>query len=203
MSIRRDSCRIPFRFLRMGTLVAGVDAMTLSPTAVSTRLTTESDAWSLFRVIKFKYRFHPNGVGTACGYAAGIIDTAPSTIAQVMELLPSTYMDNTQTCPGDWIALSPSECHGAFQWYKTVPGAGTDPGLEYPGVLYFAGTLVETYNLEIMGEYEFKDAIAAANTPSVVALRRKIREERQAAADLRMVRKNLAGISSTVASLKL
>lgn len=192
---RKDSQILPFHALITGVLVSGNLSLALNPQVLAaqgaTRVLAVADNWGHFRVKQFAFRIHHGAItgDVAAGFLGGVQDTGPSSKAQVMELLPSTYQGATYTKPSEWVKVSPRDLAGPFPWYKTVPGTA-DATEEAPGVLYISGTAAETQVLEVRGVFEFKTSVAPANTPLAVKLITQLRKERERT-EHEMVRKNL------------
>jgi len=180
----RDSQVLEFHGLYAGSLTAGAAAISMNPVAASysSRVQAEADAWCHYRIKQLRFRLHPTpstaGI-QACGFVGGVQDTAPATVATVMELLPSAYMGVEQTVPTEWIRVSPSELAGPLPWYKAIAGAA-DSTEESPGLFCVAGTGTEAFAIELRGVFEFKTAAATANTPLGRQLITRRREERLA-----------------------
>jgi len=174
----------------VAALVGGASNAQVSPsglTAVSSRLLAEADSWCYFRVRSLKFRLHNSGSANdfAIGFVGGAQDTLPATLATVMELLPSTYFSHNYTRPSDWVVVSGSELAGPFPWYKSVNGTA-DTSEEGPGYICIAGTTTQTFYYELYAVFEFKTAVAPANTPlarqavqAVVAERRELALRRE------------------------
>jgi len=164
-------------------MTSGTAAFNLSPNSnVSPRLATEADAWAHFRVRQFKFRIYPDPVAAnagdqAAGYIGGVQDTAPTTVTQVVELISSVFLSGGQTVPTEWCHLNRAEMSGPFSWYKTVAG-GADSQEEFPGQFCLAGAGTDAYRIEMRGVFEFKVAVATANTPEEVELHRRLHELR-------------------------
>jgi hypothetical protein len=69
------------------------------------------------------------------------------------------------------------ELAGPFPWYKALTGT-VDASEEAPGNFNVVGTGSEAFLMEVRGKFEFKTAVATANTPMALLLRRKLREDR-------------------------
>jgi hypothetical protein len=176
--VKRDSCLMPFRFIQVGPLVAGVFAMTANPNGLSPRALVEADTWTHFRLKSLRFRLHPVS-NTSTTYATavwvpGIQDTPPVTRATSSELLTAAVLGGIASVQSDWASVSKSELSGPLPWYKTIQGTA-DATEEAPGQLIVIGTATETFVLEIMGVFEFKGSIATANTPAAVKLREELR----------------------------
>lgn len=176
-----DSCIFPFHQVLQSALVGGVLRFPLGPNTPTTpRGLVEADTWAHYRVRSFSFRLLPtaNTVNDlAAGYVGGIEDTPPSTIANVVELLPSCFLSARSTIPTEWCRPSKAELAGPLPWYKTIPGTA-DATEENPGTVCVVGTGTEAFDLEMRGILEFKTAVATANTPLALAARSKLREER-------------------------
>lgn len=186
----KDSQSLPFHVLSISAQTAGAFSTPLSPTTVgSTRAAAAADEWAHFRVKRLRFRLHPSVAATvpqAFGYVGGIQDTPPATVATVCELLPSCFISlnttangNKQTVPTEWVNVPKPDLAGPLPWYKSIPG-GADATEEAPGLLVGAGTGTENLYIELRGVFEFKTSVAPANTPLVLELKAKVREERVA-----------------------
>lgn len=196
-----DHIRVAFRTVLQASLAAGVSTTPLSPnSSFGSRLLAEADAWSLFRVNALRFRLHPGGgQNQAAGYSAGIADTPPATIANVVELLASTFQKSQTTVPSSWVNVAKADLRGANPWYKSIAGT-QDNWDEFPGYLSVCGTTTDPYVLEIEGEFEFRGAIAIGNTPAMV----RARDERLARAreeERHRLLRVLAPVTKVVAAL--
>jgi len=174
--LNNDGCLMPFRYVLNAAMTAGTAALVVSP-ALTARATTEADAWAHFRVRKLRFRLHPRAVLSAVGYVGGVQDTTPSSVAQIVELIPSTYIAGNTTIPSSWVSVPQKDLAGPFPWYKTVAG-GADPTEEAPGVICIGGTSTDAFSLEFEVTFEFKTSVATANTPVALQLRERVRSER-------------------------
>jgi hypothetical protein len=114
----------------------------------------------------------------------------------VVELLPCAVLGGRQTTPTQWVTPSASELAGPLPWYKTIPGAA-DTTEEYPGYLCIAGTTTEAILAEVQGVFEFKGAVATANTPAALKLREELRQVRRAARERVERQRLLAALSAS------
>jgi hypothetical protein len=85
-------------------------------------------------------------------------------------------------------------------WYKTIQGSA-DATEEAPGQLCYAGTSTETIVVEIVGVFEFKGAVATANTPAALKLREELRALRQSRVDA-MEKERLIAVLGTARNAK-
>jgi len=178
-----DSSVVPFHtFVSTALSGGGLLSFSLAPNAtVSPRSLIEADAWAHFRVKAFAFRLHPSASAVTGiqqgGYVGGVQDTTPATSAAIGELLPSVVLVPKQSVPTEWVRPSKSELSGPLPWYKTIPGAA-DPTEESPGSVCFVGGLTDVINIEMRGSFEFKTAVATANTPMAMQAINSLREER-------------------------
>lgn len=204
----RDSDVLPFHCFADVTMTAGAFATPLSPSTInSARAAAAADTWAHFRVRKLKFRLHPYPLaqaGQALGYVGGVQDTPPSTLAQVMELLPAVYWaggapaanaPNRTQQPTEWQTVSKSELAGPLPWYKSLPG-GADATEEAPGLIVGAGTGTDHLHIEFRGVFEFKTSVSPANTPAALELRAKLRADR-ILREKELERTHLLGVLST------
>lgn len=167
---KKDSEVVTIHGYVSAALVSGASNAQVSPSGLSglsTRLLAEADSWCYFRVRSLKFRLHRSGTATnpqAIGYVGGSQDTLPATIATIMELLPAGYMAGSYTKPMDWISVSKGELAGPFPWYKSINGTA-DTSEEGPGYICIAGSTTDNFVYELYATFEFKTAVAPANTP--------------------------------------
>lgn len=192
----KDSTRVPFHYIVSSAAVSNVAYLPVN-NSLAPRLTTEADAWALFKVASLKFRLHPSsGNDLIAGLFTGVADTPPGSFAAVSELISSALSAGSSSVPTEWVTPSASELAGYFPWYKTVPGS-LDASEEAPcTIALWSASASGTFALELRGEYVYRDAIATANTPELVALRAKVRAEQRklrADAERRQVLDLLAG----------
>lgn len=169
-----------FHYLTTASLAAGVLQQLCNPAGLSPRCLVEADAWSWFRIKSLRFRLFALTTQAYAGYVEGQPDTVPASGAQIMELVDSvTHLAGSQTQWSEWVSVPRVALAGALPWYKTIQGTNTTEE-EIPGVIAIAGTGTNIVNLETRFVIEFKGPIASANTPAMVALREKQREERAA-----------------------
>lgn len=186
---------MPFHHLQIITQSVTSGQFNCNPTGLSTRALSEADNWAHFRLLRLKFRIHPqeafpvsgtnDNTRVILGYIGGIQDTPPTTLADIMELIPSVYRSGFTTMPTKWMTISPKDLAGALPWYKTIPGTA-DATEEAPGQLcygMFGSGSTQTVGLEWEGVFEFKTSVSATNTPLAAKLREVVREERKKAAD--------------------
>ncbi len=204
--MNKEIIRFPFHGIVSATLTAGVQQLLLNPSVLSgvgfSRFGSVADNYAHYRVKTLKFRLFPRGSVTtdsAAGYIGGVQDTPPSTNAQVLELLPSCVLGGDQTVPTEWVNVPPKDLAGPLPWYKSVTG-GADGTEEQPGAIFVtSGGATDPYLLEIRGLYEFKTAVAPANTPAAVAARETIRKERLISEQKREADRILGLLSSKTA----
>jgi len=176
----KDSEFCPFHSYVSAALVAGALQIAGTPAGMSPRSSVIADQWSHFRLKKLKFRIMPATAGQAdraVGWVGGVQDVLPATLSDVMELLPATLQSVNSTHPSDWVTVPTVDLSGTLPWYKAVAGAA-DTTEEIPGYICLAGTTTQTVVLELKGVFEFKTAVAAANSPEELRLRALIREVR-------------------------
>jgi len=145
-----------------------------------TRLLAAADSYAHYRVKSMKFRVHSNNSAdtTAVGYVGGVQDTLPSTSLQVLELLPSVLVGPAQQVPTNWVKVQPNDLAGPLPWYKSLLGT-SDSTEEQPGFLVLTRATASTpIQVEVMATYEFKTAVAPANTPMMVKLASEVRAAR-------------------------
>ncbi len=172
---------MPFRFMATVTLSSGVSGISVSPNSfLSPRAATEADAWAMYRVNRLKFRLHRVNftVQQGAAYLGGVTDSTPTTIAQLSEAMSFTFISPVETVPSDWAVVRRADLQGMHPWYKTVAGT-TETAEEIVGSIFLVGTGAENVFLEVMGEFEFKDSIATADTPLGRSLRLQIQAERR------------------------
>ncbi len=175
MSRRQQTVRVPFRFIYVGTLVAGVVNSGLRPDVLSTSLSSISDAYELYRLNKLKFRILPVTSSTgpqAVGVVTSFPNTIPASLAQISELIDGVQWGGaaTETQPTRWISVRKQVLAGPQSWYHTRAGT-YDVTETICCTLCAAGTGTQVVNVELLGEFEFKDIAATANTPKALPLR--------------------------------
>lgn len=190
-----DTCLFPFHTV-VSVSTLGAANFALAPNvSVTPRGATEADSWAHFRVLKFKFRILPQGyngsaptnvINASAGFCGGVQDTLPGSSAQIMELLPSALLPAGQTIPSRWVAVPKEDLAGPLPWYKTVLGTA-DSMEEAPGQFCIftaqaAGTGGSVF-VEFYGVFQFKTAVATANTPMAILSRKALHEWRVKAAD--------------------
>lgn len=192
----KESVVAEFHLLVNQALVSGVLNFPVSPSgfaAQSTRAAAMADEYAHFRVNALKFRLHPtstaaaNAAAQAVGYVGGVQDTPPATLAQVMELVPATFLSMgngtspTSTVPSEWVRVPTRDLRGPFPWYKALNG-GSDATEEAPGLICVAGNSTTVTVVELFVVLEFKTAVAPANTPLAINARLAARSEKLARA---------------------
>ncbi len=177
---RRDQISVPIHFTIASSFSSGIFVPTLSPTdlaAYSTRLAALADEYCHYRIKSFRCRLHPPASAAAAPQALGVIggvqDTLPGTVAQITELIPSTFLSHETTVPTEWVNVPKQDLQGPLPWYKSIRGSA-DVTEETPGYLVAAGGASDVVYIEVRALYEFKTAVAPANTPAYLALRKQL-----------------------------
>jgi hypothetical protein len=160
---------VPFHYLLQATAASNVFAFPIQPNMCS-HLQDVGNTYALYRFKKLQFRLLPSGstrVGDqqAVGYIPGVVDTAPNTYSQVMEIIPSVALKGVQTVPTEWVRLNRNDL-GTYQpWLKTVPGSpATD--VEIQGNIFgYCALPTGTFDLELRGVCEFKDPLQDNQTP--------------------------------------
>jgi hypothetical protein len=174
-----DSCTVPFHYTLSSAFTAGILTLFANPASFP-RVLVEADAWAHFRIRKLAFRLMPTSPSTvaqAIGYVGGIQDTPPGSFSQISELIPSAIKGVGQTVPSSWVHVPRVDLAGPFPWYKTIAGSA-DSTEESPGQIIAVGTGTEAVVIEFKGQFEFKTALAAANTPSALKFFELVRKER-------------------------
>ncbi len=183
---KRDSSVETFHGIISSSSAATQELINLNPTNMNvapasfTRIPAVADNWAQFRVLALRFRLHSIGSSNAvaAGFVGGVQDTPPSTAAQVLELLPSTYLGPSQQVPTKWVNVPRKDLAGPLSWYKTVLGTA-DATEESPGVLVITHTTMVFCAVEVYITYEFKAAVAPGNTPAAAAILREVAAERR------------------------
>jgi hypothetical protein len=171
---RSEVSSMDFHAIYSASLVSGQFQGQLSPSGlagVAPRFLAEADGYGYFRFDNFKARLHPiSSAGTplAVGFC-GVQDTLPGTIAQVGELIDSTFLSINNTQPSDWVVCNKATLSGMFPWYKSVNGT-FDTTEECPGFIVITGTTTQAFVLEIRFRATFKSPVATGNTPEELDL---------------------------------
>jgi len=180
-----DGSLVPFHYIQQVNN-NGSSVLTMYPASFP-RVLVEADAWAHFRVRALKFRLLPSAnedaggtfVVGCVGFAGGLEDTPPATLAAISELIPSVCLPGHQNNPTNWIVVSKKELAGPFPWYKTIQGTA-DTTEEAPGqmCIYSAINTAAKWYIEYKGVFEFKTSMAAGSTPLYLEFLKKVREDR-------------------------
>jgi hypothetical protein len=190
--MRRNNRRNDMEACEFHGIWSGADAATqvllnLNPSNMSaagfTRLGGFADNFASFKIQRLRFRIHCNNAtsGTAACFVGSVQDTSPSTLPQVMEVLPAAILGLVQQVPTNWVEVPKADLAGPLTWYKSLLGTA-DATEESPGLLVLVHTTLVAYTVEIEGNYLFKTAVAPANTPMALKLAQEIRASRVLAA---------------------
>lgn len=181
---------VPFHGVWDPSSAVSQELLNLNPTNMAaagfTRLASVADNYASFRIKSLRFRLHPLIVtatsDAAVCFTGAVQDTSPTSVAQVMEVLPSLLMVMYRTTPTEWKEVPKADLCGPLPWYKSLLGTA-DPTEESPGliVLVKAATALMGPSVEIEGVYEFRSAIAPANTPMLLKLQAEVAAARRTA----------------------
>jgi len=165
------------------TYVGGLSTVQLSPNStLSARAASIADNYALYRVTALRFRIrHTDSTMSAnqlVTFIPGITDTSVASVAPASETGRYSYLSINESVPAPWCIVPRAELMGMHPWYKTVPGT-VESAEEIVGNLFCVGTGVENCKLEVAGTFEFKDPVAASETPVIAKLSMAIREERR------------------------
>ncbi len=167
---------VPFHQIAVYTLSSGVFLPTIRPDSFGTGLLSVSDAYELFRVKRFKFRILAFTTPCAAGVITSTPNTLPGTIAQVGELMESVLHAGPQESVWSrWVTVSKQTLAGPYAWYHTRAGT-FDATESAPATFCLAGTGSNQALVDVIGEMEFKDIAATANTPEQLALLNQVRK---------------------------
>ncbi len=159
--------RQPFHFYSSFGLTSGAASINISP-ATFPRVLTIADGFALYRCVELEFRLVPNGNtdSEVAGYIPGGVDTPPTTVLQVSEILNSVVLSADATKPSQWAKLRWNQLRGYMEWYKTIVGT-LDPTEEIQGAIFVAGFPASAGPvwLEFRGVFEFKNPVPTASTP--------------------------------------
>jgi len=173
---RVDHAVIDLHFVVAGSLVAGVAGFPLNATglaAISTRFLAMADAYVYYKYNALRFRMHPaNGVGLEAVGFVPFVDTAPTTVTQMMELLNATCLEPSATVCSEWITVPSEDLRGQLPWYKGISGT-QDASEEYPAQMNIVGTGTDSYTVEFRCTLALKEGVSTGNTPEEVDLIRR------------------------------
>lgn len=183
--------RVPFHGLWDPSSAVTQELLNLNPSNMSgagfTRLASVADNFASYRIRSLRFRLHPL-IATATSDAAvcftgAVQDTSPTTIAQCMEVIPSLYMGLNCTTSSGWKDVPKADLTGPLPWYKSLLGTA-DATEESPGLFVMVKQALAQCGpaVEIEGVYEFRAAIAPANTPMLLKLQAEVSAARRSAA---------------------
>ncbi len=124
-----------------------------------------ADVFEFYRFTSVKVILHPQGAEYAVGYSNQTFDTAPTTLAGVLELpVAARQVQNSSVFKELNLGRQELLSNGPLKWYKTVVGT-PDALFETQGNLYIAAGSSQTLNLVIEWEVEFSQWNLAAQSP--------------------------------------
>ncbi len=172
--MNKQTVKVPFRNLFTTSLASGVATTLLQPSAISSRLSSLSDNFELYRINRLRYRMHPlcDTTNPAEYYVASVysnfLDTTPSfaTVAEGSNICP---LSSTASVPTAWVNVPKAVLSGSLPWYKAQAGA-PDQWDEVAASFVVAsnvGASAKTLCVEFEGEMEFKSPIDPGFNPEV------------------------------------
>jgi hypothetical protein len=181
-NLDRPEVVISFKGKIVANLVAGAAALPLHPSQLTasslTRVGATADEWAHFCVLSLRLRPYRGTTAITAeqtfGFCGGAQDTPPATGPTIAELKNSVVLSPFQTVFEHEVRPTKIDLAGPLAWYKTVPGAA-DVTEETPGYICIAGSLTETYSMEVWVTLGFKTALSALNTPEAKVLQERLR----------------------------
>ncbi len=138
-----------------------------SNSAFGTHLTSIADAFNLCRCVKLEIETPPSaGQDYAVGVAMGIIDTPPTTVANILQLEYSLVHWSAETVRTKLRVPRKYLTRGQVPWWKTQLGASDDQ-FEIQGALFAGSTASMTLPVLIRYTWEFTDWAPTAATPKI------------------------------------
>lgn len=160
-----DIVTVPARGLFTGMLSGGVGTFSLQPTNLNS-VAGQADSYAFYRITRLRYRLYPNGGGAdlVAAYIAGVVDNAPTTVADLSVTEHSVIYGDDVTIPTSWRNVPKRALASYNVWYKTVVGSPT-PSDELQGQIYLAGGTTDQWKMELEATYQFKSLVATSATP--------------------------------------
>lgn len=179
MNKTRDTVRVPFHYL-YNTAITTSAQLSVSP-LLTPRLTAIGDDYDEYRFEKLRFRMRDHGAATGYQLGAfypGVIDTPPTTLAQISENLSCVLIGTGESVPSQWSDVPKGVLSGLHQWYKTVAGT-TELAEEQQGIMAFVETsgAASAVTVELEGICVFRCGVNASNTPLERALAARKREK--------------------------
>lgn len=191
----KDGCLLPFHYVQYVALVAGVQSFNGNPAGLSPRALVEADSWAHFRLRSLRFRLHPASSAPTdfqvAVWVPGVQDTPPATQGNAAEILNCAVLGSRTTVPTSWVNVMKEDLAGPLPWYKSITGTA-DATEEAPGAVYALGSTTNPVCIEFAGVFEFKGAVASANTPMALKLLAELRAARAAHSDQRAREKVVA-----------
>jgi len=179
---KNEVVTVPFHFFNSAALVAGSQSTVIRPDSFGTSLSSISDGFSLYRVLKFEFKILSVTSTAAVGVITSVPNTLPATVASVSELCDSTvHLGPLQFVWSEWVTVNTKVIAGPLPWYHTRAGT-FDLTESVCATLVFAGSGTNVVNIMYRGVFQFDDPVPTSATPAQVALRIKVREEQDAIA---------------------
>ncbi len=138
-----------------------------SNSAFGTHLTSIADSFNLCRCVHLELEVPPSaGQDYAVGVAMGVVDTAPTTIANIVQFEYSMIHWSAETVRTKLVVPRKYLVRGQVPWWKTQLGASDDQ-FEIQGAIFAGATASMTLPVLIRYTWEFTDWAATAATPLV------------------------------------
>ncbi len=163
------------------TSAANVWTLLLGPAFLGTRVATESDAWSFYKLTRFRFRIKSATLLAVAGVVSSRPNTLPATQADIGELLDSVPDLGALTFVWSaWVNVRPETLMGPLPWYHTRTGTYDATETVAATLCGWTSGATDVTYLEYEGDIVFRDPVAINNTPMIAELRLRIRELEQA-----------------------
>ncbi len=138
-----------------------------SNSAFGTHLTSIADSFNLCRCVHLELEVPPSaGQDYAVGVAMGVVDTAPTTVANIIQFEYSLVHWSAEVARTRLVVPRKYLVRGQVPWWKTQLGASDDQ-FEIQGAIFAGATGSMTLPVLIRYTWEFTDWAATAATPFV------------------------------------
>ncbi len=162
---------VPFHNAFQFSLAAGISNLAITPQNLSSRAASLADSFNLYRLKRFRYRFHPSTLANEIVVGGYVSDTVDGTItfASAAESQTLAIQSLQSSVPSAWADVSTETLRGALPWYKSVVGTPST-WEEQAGVINFAssnGSSTAAVNIELEGVIDFKSPVDPSLTPAM------------------------------------
>jgi hypothetical protein len=179
----RDKSIVDFINFIYSTAASSLVTIPINPNnTLSTRVSTEADAWALYKVTRLRFRLRrpgtagasPAGTYQVAAFVVGVVDATP-TQSGLNQAYGRVVLMNQETVPTEWSVVPAADLVGYQPWYKTIAGSPATTSEVLGNIYICTGSATDDTAIEIQGTFVFRDALAPSLTPMMVDLKERER----------------------------